>query len=282
MIAPMPVPFRIETLWTEPRNATVPFMHRCDVRMQIRNTCGRNIHISKVRLHFQCERRVTKIRPSIALQEFLHPRQLSSTIIVPLLADLGFKSFTNSYVIEFEFHDTIKKKCRIDPHRYFVFSPCGDNRHQFFISHKDPQDTLRAKVLADYLFKAGLKGYVAADDRRLGVDVWDTKIPNEIKASIGTIFLWTNSAKADPASLYRELELTYKYRRRPILVMAEGLPRPRKFPRSAEYMPITGTLTPDVLRELTFAVHAAYSRGDYSGLRIRPVATSRGGRVRAK
>lgn len=282
MVARMPAPFTLETLWTEPRNATVPFMHRCDVRMQIRNACGRDIHISKVRLHFQCEQRVTKFRPSISLQESLHPRQLSSVITIPVVADLGFKSLTNSYVIEIEYDDKIKKSCRIDPHRYFVFCPSGDNRHQFFISHKDPQDTLRANALADYLFKAGLKGYVAADDLRLGVDVWETKIPNEIRASIGTIFLWTNHARADPASLYRELELTDKYRKRPILVLAEGLPRPRKFPRSAEYMAIAGTLTPNVLRELVSAVHTAYSRGDYAGLRIGHVATPRGGRVRAK
>ena len=149
------------------------------------------------------------------------------------------------------------------PHKYLIFHPLGDPEQQFFISHKDPEDTNIGQKLKHFMGKLGLKGYLSEEDKRPGVDLWKEKIPPAVTASIGVVILWTSNAANKPENIYRELELAKSCRRRLIMAPEHGVPVPDGFPGGIEYLEFNPK-NPDELKRLAISIYEEYCRGGYS------------------
>jgi hypothetical protein len=255
----------VERVWTSSKELDVSFLERFCIYVQIRNKSGRILRIEKIECHFQIEEGVKPYVPSKSCGENLSDGHLSSPISVWFDADLAFKAYTNQYRIVISYNDGKKKTLEHDPQKFLVFNPLGPGEPKFFISHKDPEDTERARRLAGFLKKLGFAAYVSEDDHRPGMDLWGKKIPEAISDSIGIIILWTARAAKSPANIYREIALAKSKKKRLILSKEKKLRPPRAFPKKkTEYYPFNRPFDFTQIKELAYHIHETYRRGGYS------------------
>lgn len=256
----------VETVWSseQKNNNHVFFLNRFCISVQARNNTGRTIRIEKVECHFKVEDGMQAPIFSGTCGENIKDNNLS-LISVWCDADLALKAHTNNYHIVIFYHDGKKKTFEYDPQKYLIFSPLGPGERHFFISHKDPQDTKRARCLAGFLSKLGFVGYISEDDHRPGMDLWPEKIPQAISDSIGVIILWTSRAAKNPKNIYREITLAKSKRKRLILAQEKGAQGPRAFPKKKfEYHPFERPLSITELKKLACYIHETYRGGGYS------------------
>jgi hypothetical protein len=202
--------------------------------------------------------------PSKTHFETLLEGHLSDPIAVEFEADLALKAYTNYYRIVIYYNDGVQKSLEHNPQKFLVFYPLGHGEQQFFISHKDPEDTSIAQQLAGFLKKLGLTGYLAEDDHSPGIHLWDEKIPAAISASIGVIILWTPNAVKNPANIKHEIQIAKSKRKRLIMALKRGSRSPKSFPKRIEYFSYDRRLVAKQLKSLAVFIYSNYRRGVYS------------------
>ena len=255
----------VEKVWPYPLENYIPFLAKCSLYVQVRNKSGHPVRIEKVECHFEMEKGVEAYVPSRTYYETLQHGHLSNPIAVEIEADLALKAHTNFYRIVISYYDGKKKTFEYDPQRFLVFCPLGQEVKQFFISHKDRQDTERAQCLAGFLSKLGFIGYISEDDHRPGMDLWSEKIPQAISGSIGVIILWTSRAAKNPKNIYREITIAKSKRKRLILAREKGVRIPRAFPKKKfEYHPFERPLSITQLKKLACHIYETDRHGGYS------------------
>ncbi len=222
------------------------------------------MRIEKVECRFQSESGLDAYIASQTHFENLEQGYLSNPIPIEFEADLALRAYTNYYHILIYYDDGNKRVFDYDPQRFLVFYPLGHAHQQFFISHKDPQDTNIGRQLAGFLNKLGFIGYLSEDDHRPGLDLWKEKIPAAVAASIGVVILWTSNAAKDPAKILRELEMAKSNKKPLIMAPEKGVSTPKKFPKKIEYFRFKHPLTDGELKRLALSIHATYRRGGYS------------------
>src|SRR6266581_5160272 len=245
----------VENVWSHPRETNVHFLQKCCLYVQVRNKLGRSVRIEGIECRFESEDGVKPYIPSQRHIEDLQHGYLSDPIAIEFEADLALKAYTNYYHIIISYDDGNKRTLDYDPKKFFVFYPLGHARRQFFISHKDPQDTNIGRQLAGFLSKLGFIGYLSEDDHRPGIDLWKEKIPAAISASIGVVILWTSNAAKDPSKILRELEMAKLNGKPLILAPQRGIRVPKKFPRRIEYFRFKDPLSDVELKGLALSIH---------------------------
>lgn len=241
------------------------FLEKCAIYIQIRNKSDRSIQIEKVECKFQCEDSIEPYVPNITPYMTLQPGHLSRPIRVEFEADLALRTGTNNYRIIIQYRDDILKIFEHDPRKFLIFSSLSPGEENFFISHKDPEDTDIGRQLAHFLKKLGFAGYLSEDDYRPGVDLWMEKIPVAIESSIGVIILWTSRAAKNPDNIYREINIAKSMGKRLIMAREEWITAPDIFPKEIEYYRFKeNPISMADLKKLACTIEDTYRRGGYS------------------
>lgn len=251
----------IVSIWSHPQDNAY-FTQRGQIGVQVRNTSERHIELEKVECLFNNEEGLASYIPAQELLLTLAPGELSCPIFVNFEFDLALRAATNRYAIKIRY--AIGNVLEYDSRNYIVIHPLCPPKSKFFISHKDPADTLISRKLSGFLSKLGLVGYLAEDDRRLGLDLWDGKIIPTIAESIGTIILFTSRAKDDPAQIVREIEISKDKGKPLILVLEPTVEKPINFPNGIEYYRLDTEISADELKKLAWWIYDTYRKGRYN------------------
>jgi len=253
----------VEKVWTHPDPSTarsICFLERFDIYIQIRNNTSRPLQVEKIECLFELDDEMDKYLPSTMPFLTLGPKQRNRMIRIVCEADLSLKAHTNFFRVRIHYTSDSKKIIEYDPHKFLVFVPLGEEDKQFFISHKDKEDTDISRLLAKLLRKLGYKGYLAEDDKRPGMNLWKEKIPSEIKCSAGFIILWTKNATKNPKNIYRELEIAKKMNKHLILAREDGVDIPKDFPKEIEYFNLESPILAHQLKELVYSIEETDSQ----------------------
>jgi len=223
--------------------------------------------LERVECIFRSEEELEPYIPTTEWLLNLEPDELSPPLFMDFAFDLALKAGTNRYLIKI-YHSS-GKVLEYDPRKYIVINPVCPPKKGFFISHKDPTDTDISRRLAGFLSKLGLVGYLAEDDKRLGLDLWGGKIIPAIKESIGTIILFTSSAENGPGRIVREIEISKENDKPLILVLEPSVREPPNFPIGIEYHRLETPLNSNAVKKIAGWVYEMYRRGKYKAKRDR-------------
>lgn len=252
----------IEKVWSYPEWSAF-FLEKCAVYVQIKNRRNRPISIEKVECIFQNDEGIEPFTPTITPRLTLENGHLSRPIRIEFEADLAFRAGTNSYRIVVYYRTDDLEIVEHDPRKFIIFSMM-EPEESFFISHKDPEDSLVCRHLAYFLRKIGFIGYLSEDDRRPGMDLWREKIPEAIKSSIAVVVLWTSRSAMRPDNIFREIDLARSMGKRLIMACEEGVDIPDSFPKEIEYYRFQEQFLSFELKRLACSIEDTYRRGGYS------------------
>jgi hypothetical protein len=256
---------QIESIWSSP-SAMALFLELCEIFIQIRNHADRIIQIQKIECLFECDGDVEPYVPSVTPYQVVEPGHLTNPIRIKFEADIVFKAHTNCYsiVVHYLIDDNLKI-FRAKTQKYFIFSPPGPNEKKFFISHKDPEDTIICRRFASFLGKLGFIGYMSEDDRRPGIDLWKEKIPSNIKTSVAMVIVWTKKASKNPENIYREIDMAKSFNKRFIMAIENNVPPPsEKISTDIEYFTVTYPASVGDIKKLACHIEDSYRRGVYT------------------
>lgn len=255
----------IVSVWSIPKDYAY-FTQRGQIYVQVRNTSEHDIEFEKIECLFKSEEGLEPYIPAVEVLLSLEPGELSPPVFIDFDFDLALKPSQNRYLIKIYYSSG--NVLEYDPRNSILINPVCPPKKKFFISHKDPTDTDISRTLAAFLFKLGLVGYLAEDDRRPGLDFWDGKIIPGIEGGIGTIVLFTSSAENDPDNIVREIEISKEKRKPLILVLEPGVGKPRNFPAGIEYYLLETQINSNAVKKLAWWVYDTYRKGKYNPKRI--------------
>lgn len=254
----------IVNVWSIPQDYAY-FTQRGQIYVQVRNSSGNDVELERVECVFKNDEELEPYIPTAEWLLNLAPDELSPPLFIDFEFDLALKAGTNRYLIKI-YHSS-GKVLEHDPRKYVVINPVCPPKREFFISHKDPADTDISRRLAKFLLKLGLVGYLAEDDKRLGLDLWEGKIIPAIKESIGTIILFTASAESGPDCIMREIKISKENDKPLILVLEPGVREPANFPKDIVYHRLETPLDFSAVKKLAGWVYDMYRKGKYNAKR---------------
>ncbi len=154
----------------------IMFLEEGFIFAEFRNNSDNAIEIIKVRAQFETEPRLDPYETSVSPKITLMAHNRSQTIRIPFVADLSLVSTTNSYSLIVSYRKIGSQQLltrTYSPFGSLVIHPIPrqEGKH-FFVSHKDPENTVLARRVDHYLKKIGFHGYLAEDNRLPGVDLW--------------------------------------------------------------------------------------------------------------
>jgi hypothetical protein len=144
-----------------------------------------------------------------------------------------------------------------------IIDPVRPVERFFFVSHKDPQDSRLAVKLNHYLMKIGFKGYLAEEEKRPGLDIWQDKIIPAIGGCIALIVLWTSNAAIDSANMLREIEYAQKIGKKLIPLLEEGVSLPKVLPKEREFVRIPHNMSETDFIDVVSSIEHTYRTGGY-------------------
>jgi hypothetical protein len=106
-------------------------------------------------------------------------------------------------------------------------------------------------------------GYLAEDDKNLGLNVWEEKIQPRLQNSLATIVFWTANAHDSPGNILKEIEISQTLHKRLILILEEGIDKPESFSTDFEYHTLRGKGTRSELKQIARVIHRTYLKGMY-------------------
>ena len=232
---------------------------------EFRNNSQNIIEIHEVSCQFTSE---DGLKPTKFINDehvYLKPKK-TRIIQIPVNFGLELKMGTNAYTISVKFKpdgSSRMKNLPFSQHRMnLIIHPRRDFHDEFFESHKIPQDTPIAKKLKYYLEKSGFKGFIAEEDVRLGINLWDEKIYPSIDQCKALIVIWTKNSQKNKKSIEREIKYA-KEKNKPIIPIIEGnLTVPKIISSEKEYFKVQKITDKDLIKIVT-AINKRYESGDY-------------------
>src|SRR5713101_7057632 len=152
-------PLSLERCWTvPPRNIT--YLEDGIICAEFRNNSDDSIEIDEVACRFQTEPNLTPYQVSVSPMLRLKPRWLSRPPVqLSFVAGLTLTSYTNTYQLIVKYtRSGVSKTATYPPPSYLIVRPLGPPEKEFFVSHKDPEDSPIAERLDHYLKKVGFRG----------------------------------------------------------------------------------------------------------------------------
>lgn len=256
----------LDGFWIRP-HSYVTYLDELVVITKFKNNSDHIIEIDTVTCSFEPEDSLSACSSSVSLMISLMPNHISSLVKIPFVVDLKLKEYTNNPTLEvtYSVNKSSTKTLKFNtPHtRCIIINPMHPPEKHFFLSHKDPKDTLISTRLNHHLMKIGFTGYVAEDDPRPGLDIWDEKIFPSIDTCVGIIVLWTSYAAADPQTIIREVEYANKKGKRVILLAEKDIDIPYLFQGTKEYLTTESKITDIELVKLVEIIEKTYDLGGF-------------------
>ncbi len=234
------------------------FLMPCTIYVRIRNKTNESVLVENVKCQLEVDEGFEPFTPSVTPFVRLEREHLSPLIPIEFIADISLKGYSNFYKLDATYNNSERKTLTHDPRRYIIFNPQGSGGKQFFISHRDPEDTGLARSLANLLGKLGFKGYISEDDPRPGLKLWEQKIPMAIASSVGIVILWTLKAAQQPENIIREIEIAKKEEKPLFMAPEQDVEIPAVFPKEIEYYRFTKSISPTELKNLALSIDATY------------------------
>ena len=236
------------------------------VHTEFQNNTGDAIEITRAACAFQTEVGHPKYTETTSRPCTIPPGGIGK-IKIPFKVDLTMTADTNHPSIEVEYPVGGSTKATtfnmpIGCHTVIQRIPYRDQ--YFFISHKDPENTIEAKSLNYYLEKIGFSGYLAEDNRQPGLDLWHEKILPAIEKCAGLIAIWTEKAAQQPEAMLREIEYAQEKNKRIILLVEKDLDIPDILKGQNEYADTKGRISKPDLVKLVEEIHQMYMGGSFS------------------
>lgn len=256
----------LEGFWIRPRSYVSYLDDDLFVFVEFRNNSDAIIEIKSITCSFQVEPSLPKHASQIFPHISMRPNNRSSILKIPFTVELTLQFATNYPDLDVEY--TIDKNtktvsfCNPDT-RCIIINPKHPPEKHFFLSHKDPENTGLAERLDRHLQKIGFIGYVAENDPKPGLDIWDEKIFPSIDDSTGLIVLWTKDAANSPDTIYKEIEYANKKEKRIILLAEKDVEIPTMLQGTIEYMTIDETIADYDLVRLVDTIHNLYKLGSF-------------------
>ena len=256
----------LEHVWIEP-NTYVSYLDDVRIKIEFKNASDYTLEINKITCSLQAEDHMPRHESSITPHESIHPNNRSSTLTILIKIGLELNIGTNSPVFDVEYAAgrSARKKVTFGPPdtKYLIINPKHSPEKHFFLSHKDPKDKTIALSLDRHLEKIGFRGYVAENDPKPGLDIWDEKILPSIDDCVGMIVLWTRNAAKDPKSISKEIEYAIKKEKRVFLLAENGIDIPSGLGKTTEHITTGARVTDRDLVYLVNAIHDVYKQGGF-------------------
>ena len=254
----------IEGCWIDP-HSDLSYFDSGYVKIELKNETEDVIEIDKVSCSFETEEDLPSSKFSIEPMESIHAKNISSMIKIPFILDLRLHNGTNYAVIEVEYRKGKLKESNtitfdFPDSRYVIIHSLHPPEKHFFLSHKDPENTELATKLNYHLNKIGFNGYVAENDQRLGLDIWDEKIIPHIESCVALVVLWTEEAAKCSETIIREVKYAKEKGKR-IMVLSEEIEMPEIFQGTKEYGKTKGKIDSNDLIQLTDNIYKNYRGG---------------------
>ena len=235
------------------------------VHIEFQNNTGDAIEITQAVCSFQTEIGHPKYTGTTSQPCTIPPGGIGK-IKIPFKVDLTMTAYTNRPSIEVEYtvggSKTAPFNIPIGCHTIIQRIPYRDQ--YFFISHKDPENTIEAKSLNYYLEKIGFRGYLAEDNRQPGLDLWHEKILPAIEKCAGLIAIWTEKAAQQPEAMLREIKYAQEKNKRIMPLVEKDLDIPDILKGQNEYANTKGTISEPDLVKLVEEIHQMYMSGTFS------------------
>lgn len=236
------------------------------VHTEFQNNTGDAIEITQAACSFQTE---------IGHPKYTAPSSRPCTIPsggigkikIPFQVDLTMTADTNHPSIEVEYAvdgSTKATTFNMPIGCHAVIQRIPYRGQYFFISHKDPENTIEAKSLDYYLEKIGFKGYLAEEDRQPGRDLWHEKILPAIEKCAGLIAIWTEKTAQQPEAMLREIKYAQEKNKRIIPLVEKDLDIPDILKGQNEYANAKDTISEPDLVKLVEEIHQMYMSGIFS------------------
>lgn len=256
----------LDGFWIRP-HSYVTYLDELVVITKFKNNSDQIIEIDTVTCSFEPEDSLPTCSSSASPMISLMPNHRSSLVKIPFVVDLKLREFTNNPTLEVTYSvnkSSTKTLKFCTPYtRCIIINPMHPPEKHFFLSHKDPKDTLIATRLNHHLIKIGFIGYVAEDNPRPGFDIWDEKISPSIDTCVGIIVLWTSDAAADPQRIIREVKYAKKKGKRVILLAEKNVDIPDLFQGTKEYLTTESKISNIELVKLVEVIEKIYDLGGF-------------------
>ena len=172
----------------------VTFLDEGVIFTEFRNNSQNTIELREVSCQFTSEEGLKPTKFTNNELAHVEPKTTHS-IQIPVRFGLGLQGNTNSYFISIKFKSgkssRMKKQTFKQHGMNLIIHTKRDCHDEFFESHKDPQDTTIASRLKFYLAKSGFKGFVAEEEARPGIRLWESKMMPSIDQCKALIVIWT-------------------------------------------------------------------------------------------
>ncbi len=251
--------------WKSSPKLLAAFLDTGTIFAEFRNNSQNTIKIHEISCQFTSE---DGLKPSKFTNDkliYLEPKN-ARVVTIDVKFGLELKKGTNIYLIfvKFKFDRSSKmKEQTFERHdQNLIITTKRDSDDEFFISHKDPQDTSIAKKLKFYLEKSGFKGFVAEEDTRPGIELWGAKILPSINQCKALIVIWTINSQKDSKAIKREIQYAKKKGKIIILIIEGNLTVPKFISSKKEYSRFP-KITDESLIEIVVNINRRYESGDY-------------------
>jgi hypothetical protein len=237
------------------------------IHVELKNNSDRTVEITNVLCRFQTEKGLKPYEPHTSPMLSIKPRNLSPRIQSPFVAELSLTEATNSYTVVVTYRNLEASDLftATFPLRYILIDPVRPVERFFFVSHKDPQDSKLAAKLNDYLMKIGFKGYLAEEEKRPGLEIWQDKIIPAIGGCVALIVLWTSNAAIDSGNMLREIEYAQNIGKKLIPLLEENVSLPEILPKEKEFVRIPRNMGEADLVDVVGFIEQTYRTGGYEG-----------------
>jgi len=257
---------QLKGFWIRP-HSYITYLEEGDITLEFKNVSDESIEIDKIACSFETDIGLSPTESILSPMISIKPNNISR-VRVTFLIDLKMKLGTNFAKIDVTYRNAKSQKSTTvtftNPYtRCIIINPIHPPEKHFFISYKGSNDRQLATKLDRHLTKIGFKGYVAENDNRPGIDIWQEKIFPAIDDCVALIVLWTSDSLTDPSTIFREVTYAKEKQKRVILLAEHGLKIPEIFLGDKEYVQIQSKITDDDLIDLVENIEKTYKGGGF-------------------
>lgn len=262
-----PEELSLEGFWIRPHSYVTYLDDEMFILTEFKNNSDELIEIDTVTCSFEMEESLPKYSSSVSPHISIRPQNRSSLVRIPFKVDLKLQQGTNYPTLDVTYRISKSSTQTVrfgNPYtRCIIINPMHPPEKHFFLSHKDPKDTLISTRLDHHLKKIGFRGYVAENDPRPGLDIWEEKIFPSIDTCVGLIVLWTSNAAEDSQTIIHEVEYAKKKQKRIILLAEKNVDIPDLFQGTKEYLELDAGISDVELVRLVEIIEKTYRLGGF-------------------
>ncbi len=236
------------------------------LKFKVRNAVDKSVNLVRATASFETEDGFDEYVENVDYRAILRPDHVSDPITIGFKVGLSLKEGSRYITLRVYFRVDGRNEEKVEQFQgnLIVINTIGDRGKHFFISHKDPEDTSLAIELKKYLRKTGFDAFIAEDERRPGSQFWNQKIIPAIKSCLGTIVIWTFSAKTGSRAIELEAKVTMTSNKPFVLLREDTIGVPKAFrPNTFEYSSAESRISKLDIARFAEEVTKTYEEGKY-------------------